>query len=39
MYTRAMGETGLISFNSVRENTKSQNLAMLDPKNCGLGPL
>jgi hypothetical protein len=28
-----MNETGLVSFNSVCQNTKSQNLAILDPKN------
>jgi hypothetical protein len=33
MCTRAMGDTGLASFNSVRENTKSQNLVILDLRN------
>jgi hypothetical protein len=28
-----MGARGLCSFNSVRENTKSENLAILDSKN------
>jgi hypothetical protein len=33
MYTRSMGAIGLTGFNSVHENTKSQNFAILDPKN------
>jgi hypothetical protein len=33
MCTRAMGGIGLINFNSARQNTKSQILAILDPKN------
>jgi hypothetical protein len=33
MCTRAMDDTGLASLNSGRQNTKSQNLVILDPKN------
>jgi hypothetical protein len=33
MCIRTMNETGLVSFNSVHENTKSQDLAVLNPKN------
>jgi hypothetical protein len=33
MCTRAMGDTGLASFNFVCQNTKSQILAILDLKN------
>jgi hypothetical protein len=38
MCTPTMDDTGLTNFNSARQNTKSQNLDLLDPKNCGLGP-
>jgi hypothetical protein len=33
MCTGVRGDTGLISFNFVCQNTKSQNFAILDPKN------
>jgi hypothetical protein len=39
MYTRTMDETGLASFNSARQKTKGQNLAILDPKNGAFGKL
>jgi hypothetical protein len=39
MCTRAMGDTGLASFNSVYQNMKSQNVANLDPKNGDFGLL
>jgi hypothetical protein len=39
MCTAAMDGTGLISSNFVRENTKSQNLVLLDPKNCDFDKL
>jgi hypothetical protein len=32
MCTRAVGDTGLLSFNSVCQNTKSQNFDVLDLK-------
>jgi hypothetical protein len=37
--TRAMGDIGLTNFNSARQNTKSQNFAVLDLKNGAFGKL
>jgi hypothetical protein len=39
MCTRAMDDAGVTSFNSVYQNTKSQNFVILDPKNGDFGPL
>jgi hypothetical protein len=39
MCIRATGETDLASFNSVYQNTKSQNVAILNQKNGAFGPL
>jgi hypothetical protein len=39
MCARSMDDTGLTGFNSARENRKSQNLAILDPKDGDFGPL
>jgi hypothetical protein len=39
MCTRSMGDTGLFSFNSLRENTKGQHLVILELQNGDFGPL